>query len=694
MEKREKIIKILSLITETSVLAIVFSVPLYFSYFRTNFHFFELNKLLLFHLFLFIALAAYWAKALFAGSFKLRISPKIIWLTLLLALSYYLSSLLSLHPSSGLWGSYIRQQGFYSLASYLLFFLLLLFQLENWQQIRRIIIAILSSSLVVALYGLAQQLNYDPIGWTESAKYMGRIFSSLGQPNYLGQYLIMILPLSIFAVFFLANKWWLRALLILIVILEFGALYFSFSRAAWLGIIAAGVVWLLFYCYYRQHRKIFFSLIVFGLLAVAVVIFLNRQPSATNYYAQFGPLSRLESALYLRGVSANQMRFLTWGAGISELRSVTAFRLFFGYGPDALTDVYVKYYQPEWGVYEKINTFPDRSHNFILDSLLQFGLIGAAALSLFYVYIIIFSIKKIKLRLLQMPAQNIWLTSASLAGLTAYFASNLFSFPMTVSRIYLSLLLALLIYSASEQMEPREFRFSRLKEDSRIFIAVISVLLLVFFFYQEDVSAYLADRYLMSAAKSELYNNPKTLMVNTSLMIGANPGRIYYIDQYVLYSAKLLSVIKPAGRPDLAQKIISQLEQISPEEMDYYVKYDLGQAYLQLGLYYEPQYFIQAEKIYQELVELSPFMPANYLELGRVYLAQKKYDLAFEILSKGLAVMPSIEQPELNSEHRQAIKATWFSLFDNLQVAYTEGKDNNKKQAYQEWVKSAEKMNK
>ncbi len=689
METREKAIKILSVFTEICILAIVFLVPTYFSFFRTNYHIFEVNKLLVFHFFLFAGIAAFWAKALVSGRLEYRFNPKIILFALLVALAYFISSWLAPHPGTALWGSYIRQQGFYALASYLAFFLLLIFCLEDWRQVKRILIAVVAGGFVVSVYGLVQQYGYDPIGWQENAQYLGRIFSTLGQPNYLGQYLVMVLPLSVFTAAIIASgkNFFFRFFALLIVALELAALFFSLSRSAWFGLAAGSVTALFYFLLYKRRRKTIIAIAAVCVLLVASIVAANLRPNRRIDYGQTDLVNRLSSGLYLRGMPVNQMRLYTWQAAWSELKSAPAKRLLLGFGPDNLLDPFVRHYRPDWGVYEKINTFPDRAHNLILDGLLQFGLVGASISFVYFFWIAGIAIRFFFRHGRNLPVERIWLAGALLAAAAGFLVSDLFAFPMTVSRIYVYLILALMVFLASENAQRRELNLSWLKEDGRIAIAVISAAIIGIFFYSQDWRSYSADRYLMSAARADSYGDQKSLVVNLSLMADANPRRPFYRDQYALYSAKLLSTISEAGRRDLGKKIIDQLYSIDPAEYDYDLKNDLGSVYLALGEYYDRKYYREAEKIYSQLMGENRNIPLNYLGLARAQLRQNEAEKAIGTLIDGLKVLPPTTHPDLNPVHRKELEAAYANFYELLGQVYLGRKDrSNALKYYKSWL--------
>ncbi len=60
--------------------------------------------------------------------------------------------------------------------------------------------AVLWSNASAVLYGLLQMVRMDPLGgWWDADVFLGRVFSSIGQPNALAQFLLLTGPLAIFA---------------------------------------------------------------------------------------------------------------------------------------------------------------------------------------------------------------------------------------------------------------------------------------------------------------------------------------------------------------------------------------------------------------------------------------------------------------------------------------------------------------
>jgi O-antigen ligase len=89
---------------------------------------------------------------------------------------------------------------------------------------------------LVSLYALLQYLGLDFFLWSETPSVTGRAFSSLGQPNFLGHFLAINIPIIIFSLVFLTKKKFYKFLVFLVLLLNLSALVISLSRAAWLAL--------------------------------------------------------------------------------------------------------------------------------------------------------------------------------------------------------------------------------------------------------------------------------------------------------------------------------------------------------------------------------------------------------------------------------------------------------------------------
>ena len=115
--------------------------------------------------------------------------------TLLLIAVYLLSTILSVVPSTSFWGSYQRLQGTYSTLSYIMIFAVILSALRRREQLERLILISILTSLPIALYGLVQHFQLDPLPWGGDVTF--RVASNMGNSIFVAAYMIMIVPLTL-----------------------------------------------------------------------------------------------------------------------------------------------------------------------------------------------------------------------------------------------------------------------------------------------------------------------------------------------------------------------------------------------------------------------------------------------------------------------------------------------------------------
>jgi hypothetical protein len=107
---------------------------------------------------------------------------------------YSVSTLASVSPSQSVLGSYERSQGLYTTLSYILIFFLAANTLRSAAQIERAMSVVLITSFPVAFYGIIQHYGLAPPDWSSAP---GSLVSTIGNPIFVGAYLVMIIPLTL-----------------------------------------------------------------------------------------------------------------------------------------------------------------------------------------------------------------------------------------------------------------------------------------------------------------------------------------------------------------------------------------------------------------------------------------------------------------------------------------------------------------
>jgi len=663
---KEKVVKICGYIIEIGILAIVFFIPIIFDYSLTSYNFFDLYKAVIFRVILILMLLSFTAKVFINGRFSYRGDAKIFLLAGLMLASFFISSWFSLNPGQSFWGSFLRQQGFYNFFNYLLFFVLLILNIENFKQLRRVIITAAASAALAAAYGLAQYFGLDPFSWSENALSTERIFSSLGQPNFFGHWLIMVLPFSFYALIFIAKKPLVKFFTGLGIFMQLACLVFTFSRAAWLGFLGSTFFLIIFWLFYKRFKKAAFSLIGLILIGVIFVASLNIiSPANPGNYNSIGLAGRFKSITDLKGGS-NKMRLYYLESAIREIKQASNLRLLVGYGPEVLGDVFIKYYQIDWGVYEAINSYPDRAHNWLFDQILALGFLGLAANLIFYIYFIhkalIFLLAKKTLE----PAD--WLLVFLFSSLVAYFINNLFSFSLLTVLAYLYLILALAWLIINNQAEAKILNI-RLTLFSKLLIWASLFLLSAVFIYTNNLNQIRAEIYYVKALKSIKSSDCRKAVNYIGRAISLSPNSNYYQENYLFLLENCFNKVedKSAWR-QLSDKLLEQTD--IGDKKTYGILHNTARIYTLIGFYSDKSYYARAEKIYNDLIAKLPYFPAIYEDLSKQKIMQEDYKGAIEIFNQAIEILPPVNHPYLNDQHRRQIITIAVRLYEGAGRAY------------------------
>ncbi|SBO43646.1 IctB family putative bicarbonate transporter [Cyanobium sp. NIES-981] len=238
-------------------------------------------------------------------------------------------------------------KGLLKLVSYLGVYALmqeLLHQAPLWWD--RIVAALLGGQLLTSVIGIRQL--YGDTGelarWADPNSVSDgtvRIYGTLGNPNLLGGYLLPILPLALVALLRWPG-WPPRLYALSALILGTAALVLTYSRGAWMGLVAQVAVVLLLLAMrltrswprlWRRLVPLLLLLLASALLAVLVT--------------QVEPLRvRVMSLVAGRQDSSNNFRINVWLAALDMIQS----RPWLGIGPgnDAFNRIYPLFQQPKF----------------------------------------------------------------------------------------------------------------------------------------------------------------------------------------------------------------------------------------------------------------------------------------------------------------------------------------------------------
>jgi tetratricopeptide (TPR) repeat protein len=358
---------------------------------------------------------------------------------LLVCAAYLLSTIFSVLPILSLRGSYDRMQGLYSMFCYAAVFFLVLDTMERKEQVERALLAVILASIPVSLYGIAQYYAGHPAG--TSVKIPVRVAATMGNPIFLGAYLLMVVPVTLFKIIDALmpalkpeekagsrGRALLVAVYTAILCLQLVSLGFTQSRGPFLGLAGAilafsfillvllsrqgrenqplgtkdGIRALAFsflslpvgvvpaYVYFLLKKKGFrwlwlamvFQVVIIG----GVFLFVAVQGPGAGISKGLPALGRLADVRADTGTA--RVRSFIW-EGASDLLKANVPRAIVGYGPETMRYVWGPYHKAELAQIEATEGLPDRAHNETFDTAITTGLIGLAAYlllvtSLFY----------------------------------------------------------------------------------------------------------------------------------------------------------------------------------------------------------------------------------------------------------------------------------------------------------------------
>ncbi|MDP3998764.1 MAG: O-antigen ligase family protein [bacterium] len=179
-------------IIEYSFYALLFFVPLFLTPF--NYELFEYNKMMLTYSLASIIVGAWLTRMILVKEFRIQRTPLDIPIAVFLA-SQVLSTFFSIDRHVSILGYYSRSHGgLLSTLTYLVLYWAAVSNLNKRSVIRALQFGLLGGTLV-ATYGIAEHFGIDAQYWMQDVK--NRVFSTLGQPNWLAAYLSILIPFTV-----------------------------------------------------------------------------------------------------------------------------------------------------------------------------------------------------------------------------------------------------------------------------------------------------------------------------------------------------------------------------------------------------------------------------------------------------------------------------------------------------------------
>jgi O-antigen ligase len=245
-----------------------------------------------------------------------------------------------------------------------LFFLLLTRELRSGEQLQRLVTAIILGSIPVSLYGLVQAGGLDPLPWVSDS--VSPVLSTLGRSNFLGAYLAVVIPLTVWR--WVEHRRWRY---IAVLLLQVGCLWLTLARAAWLGFLAGTALFLGLLAHRRGDRRLWLAVGLFLVLGSGLLVWMNG--FAFPHPADRGTGATPVVVSDLRAATI-RTRWMIW----TTTWHLIGQRWFRGYGPGTFAAVFALHRPPALADLEGAKGVDD-PHNLILSLWMDTGVLGLLA---------------------------------------------------------------------------------------------------------------------------------------------------------------------------------------------------------------------------------------------------------------------------------------------------------------------------
>jgi len=487
------------------------------------------------------------------------------------------------------------------------------------------------TAFIVSVYGLLQFLGIDLslyrsaqsiFGPVRAEGRWGRPFSTLGNPNFLGELLAVLLPLVLSLCLSSAS----RALSIFWAGLTLGSaflIWVSGSRGALLG-AAGGIVFLFFLDRGKGHLRKSVFLVVAALVLLSSSLFMEG--TRKGFFRTWQKVAAISSPaegsagarqLWWR-ISLEMIRaHPLWGTGTGTFREAYPIyqRRFF---QDPASAPWVPKVAAAWR--DNYNATVEAPHNEYLHIGAEMGAVGILLYSAFIWLLLKGSISR---RAIPQPS---WRNGCS-AGCLAIFVASFFGFPLHLpsTGLIFAMMAGLLISCGgipSEENE-RERKGDPLFGTLLVLLACLALLQLI---HQGKVFA--SGRHLYQAIGHQLSRK-----VDRSLDELSEAKRLNPKDPEIDYW--LGSTYLSLGRLDLAQDRLQRAKS----------SFNSPRLYLTLGsILSDLRRLPEAEALYREGIETYPGLAPLHSGLGAFYGRIQRYEEAIKELVKAREIDPSLPE--------------------------------------------------
>jgi O-antigen ligase/Tfp pilus assembly protein PilF len=568
---------------------------------------------------------------------------------ILFFISQTISTVYSIDPHTSFFGYYSRLNGgLLSLICYSLLYWTLTVYIDSDFK-KQIINFSLFSTFLISIFAIAEHFGIDKNWWVQDVQ--SRVFSTLGQPNWLAAYLCILIPFGIYK--FLNSKTLNHKIYFSIITICFYlGLLFTKSKSGIIACFISLAVYFIFYFFQNIKKSakttiITSSFIIFIFLILSLTI--NNPIKDIVFPPKTTPVESSDtSQSKILITSSEDIRKIVWRGAIDLWKKFPIF----GTGTETFAYSYYWTRPVEHNLTSEWDYLYNKAHNEYINYLATTGLVGLATYCFLILSVLFFIIRNWKFEI-----GNLKLTI--LASYLSILITNFAGFSVVIISLFFFLLPTFLIDNTPSPPQKNT--------KNKLALLIIPTVIISLFLISKTTLYYLADIAYNQADSYDSRNQDQTALSFALTSHEYNPNEPLYTDKLALIYSKLALASKSQDDINQAINYSNLTIATSPANISFWK--ERAQCYLYLSsidskyfseavnsllkasllaptdakIPYSIGQFLEAANLskdaipyYQKAIELKSNYDYAYFALGKIYLSEKQYDLAKENLQKAI----------------------------------------------------------
>lgn len=276
-----------------------------------------------------------------------------------------------------------RWEGFITICMYMLLFLAARsFEFDSSKIMKGALIA----ACIVASYGILQYYGIDPFPRDSNRTNWTKAFSTMGNPNFLGSYIVLMIPISMHL--FIIKK---KNYACIIFVLLLYCLLCTMTRGAWLGAFISMGSYVFFLWFNRRKYENPFKRVLFTLALSLVVVFAFNLQSGNEFLKRFFSITNIVNNGEINKEAGSNRMFI-W----IDVLKLISMKPFFGFGIENLSIPFSEFFKEDILKHYGRMIIIDKAHNEYLHIAVSSGIPSLIAYITFVAYVLKKGFKRMK----------------------------------------------------------------------------------------------------------------------------------------------------------------------------------------------------------------------------------------------------------------------------------------------------------